>query len=248
MTRDFERRCASIREAARDLLAREGIGGFTMERVADEAGYARTAIYRFFPSKRELLVDLALESLEVRLELYRRAASFDARSRERMVAFGEVTCLLYPRRVMPQVLAQSASGRARRIGARSERLRELQRRDDALVAKVAEDAVASGDLRLDAGLSVEEVVFALRAFTQGIFERVGSLPPNGTVADPRAVLRRAGGRFLDGLGWRPLSSEWDYGATLSRVYREVFPAPLLASMGLIANADPASLRSAGARD
>ena len=37
-------------DAARDLLEREGVGGFTMERVADEAvSYACSAIYRFFP-------------------------------------------------------------------------------------------------------------------------------------------------------------------------------------------------------
>ena len=247
MSRDFERRCASIREVARDLLEREGIGGFTMERVADEAGYARSAIYRFFPSKRELLVELAVESLEVRLDLYRRAAAFDGKSRERLVAYGEVTCLLYPRLVMPQVFGHCQVGRFRKSDARLERLRELERQDDALVSSLVADAIASGDLELDAGLSIEEVVFALRAFTQGIFERVGSLPPASGIADPRAVLRRAGGRLLDGLGWRPLSNEWDYRATMSRVYLEVFPASLLAKLGLIADTDSVSLRSAGAR-
>jgi hypothetical protein len=28
--------------------------------------------------------------------------------------------------------------------------------------------------------------------------------------------------FLDGLGWRPLSTEWDYEATAQRVLSEVF--------------------------
>ena len=134
MTRDFERRCASIREVARDLLGREGIGSFTMERVADEAGYARSAIYRFFPSKRELLVELAVESLEVRLDLYRRAAAFDGKSRERLVAYGEVTCLLYPRLVMPQVFGQAKSASTRKTDARVEHLRELEREDDGLVS------------------------------------------------------------------------------------------------------------------
>ena len=31
------------------------------------------------------------------------------------------------------------------------------------------------------------------------------------------------GQYLDGFGWRPLSTEWDYPATLERVRKEVFP-------------------------
>ncbi len=90
---------------------------------------------------------------------------------------------------------------------------------------MARDAVANGDLDLSLGITVEEVVFGLNAFSQGIFERIGSPPPLVGVGDPRVVLRRMGGRLLDGLGWRPLSSEWDYRATMARIYAEVFPPP-----------------------
>ena len=67
---------------------------------------------------------------------------------------------------------------------------------------------------------MEEVLFGLNAFSQGMFERIGSPPPLVGVGDPRVVLRRMGGRLLDGLGWRPLSSEWDYRATMKRIYAE----------------------------
>jgi AcrR family transcriptional regulator len=246
MTRDFERRCSDIREIARDLLARQGIGNFTIERVADEAGYARTGIYRFFASKRDLLLDLAIESLELRLELYRRASLFEGRPRERLVAFGEVSSLLYPRHVIPQALGQATWERPKRRNRRVDRLQVLQTEDEQLIAKVARDAVEAGDLVLGSGMTLEETLFALHALTQGIFARFGSLPPPEGVADPRGVLRRAGGRLLDGLGWRPLSHEWDYRETISRVYREVFTAGLLARLGLAGDEEELRLRSAGA--
>jgi hypothetical protein len=66
-----------------------------------------------------------------------------------------------------------------------------------------------------------------------MFERISSPPPAAGVGDPRVVLRRMGGRLLDGLGWRPLSSEWDYRATMARIYAEVFPPSLLAARGLL---------------
>jgi AcrR family transcriptional regulator len=236
IAREAESRRAAILGVARDLLGRDGISRFTMERVADEAGYARTAIYRFFSAKREILVELAIESVELRLELYRRVARWEARPRERIVACGEVTCLLYPRHVLPHVYGLSYSERAKKTDARLERLRALQREDDALTMTLAKEAVDAGDLELRFGLTLEETLFALHSLTQGILERVGSLPLPPGVDDPRVVLRRAGGRLLDGLGWRPLSSEWDYRATMRRIYDEVFPPRLLATLDLIGGA------------
>lgn len=233
ISRELERRRAAIRSVARDLLGREGIAGFTMERVADEAGYARTAIYRYFSSKEDLIVELAIESLGVRVELYRRAMQFDARPRERIVAFGEVTCLLYPRHVLPQVFAFAHSVRDKTSVERQERLEALEQEDLELNLSVARDAVDKGDLALSLGITIEETVFGMNAMSQGIFHRIGSPPPLPGVGDPRPVLRRMGGRLLDGLGWRPLSTEWDYRATMARVYAEVFPPRVIAALGLV---------------
>lgn len=240
ISRGVDRRRAAILEVARDHLCRDGMSAFTMERVADEAGYARTAIYRYFSSREDLIVELAAESLELRVELYRRIARFEGRPRERIVAFGEVTCVLYPRHVLPQVFALAHAVLEKTSESSQERLRELQREDAELNASVAREAVANGDLDLSLGITVEEVLFGLNAFSQGMFERMSSPPPLVGVGDPRVVLRRMGGRLLDGLGWRPLSSEWDYRATMARIYAEVFPPRLLAARGLIEEGVPVS--------
>jgi AcrR family transcriptional regulator len=235
ISRGIDRRRAAILEVARDVLGADGLPAFTMERVADEAGYARTAIYRYFSSREELIVELAAESLELRVDLYRRILDkFEARPRERLVAFGEVTCLLYPRHVLPQVFAFAQGALEKTWGGSRERLRTLQREDVELNASVAREAVANGDLDLAGGITVEEVMFGLDAFSQGMFERICSSPPPAGVGDPRVVLRRLGGRLLDGLGWRPLSGEWNYRATMARIYAEVFPPAWLAARGLIA--------------
>jgi AcrR family transcriptional regulator len=243
ISREIDRRRAAIRAVARELGGREGMSGFTMERVADESGYARTAIYRYFSSKEQLLVELAIESLEVRIELYRRAVSFEARPRERMVAFGEVTCLLYPRHVMPHVFGVAHSVLERTSEASQERVRELVQEDGALIEAVGLEAVERGDLELSFGMTLRETLFGLHALSQGVFEQVGSSPPAGSVGDPRLLLRRLGGRLLDGLGWRPLSYEWDYRSTMARIYGEVFPPQLLARLGLIEDSDSVDLRS-----
>jgi hypothetical protein len=32
---------------------------------------------------------------------------------------------------------------------------------------------------------------------------------------------------MDGFGWRPLSSEWDYRSTMRRIHEELFPPVLI---------------------
>lgn len=48
----------AILEAARALLAEVGAGGFTMEGVAARAGVGKQTLYRRWPSRGELLIDL----------------------------------------------------------------------------------------------------------------------------------------------------------------------------------------------
>ena len=36
--------------------------------------------------------------------------------------------------------------------------------------------------------------------------------------------------LLDGYGWKPLSTEWDYKATRERVYRDIFPDAFVRSV------------------
>src|SRR6187549_3514967 len=47
--------------AAGAILARDGYNGLTMERVAAESGVAKTTLYRHWPTKASLCMDLYLE-------------------------------------------------------------------------------------------------------------------------------------------------------------------------------------------
>ncbi len=49
---------ASILQAARPILLRDGLGGATLDRVAAEGGIAKMTLYRHFPSKEALFVGL----------------------------------------------------------------------------------------------------------------------------------------------------------------------------------------------
>jgi hypothetical protein len=176
-------------------------------------------------------MDLAIESVGLRVRLYRRAQAWDARPRERAVAFGEVTSMLYPRHVVPEVYAVSAV-RQSSTPERTQRFEALEREQNEIVLAVAREGVESGDWRLPPDLTVEEAMFGIGTMTRGLFDRIDNPLLPDHVRDPRRVQRGLGVRLLDSLGWRPLSTEWDYGATMRRIYQELFPPEVRAALAL----------------
>jgi AcrR family transcriptional regulator len=78
-----------ILEAARQVLARHGLEGFSMREVADKAGITPGAIYKHFSDKQDLIERVVSGSFE-RLEtvLWREIARYPAGSFERIAALG----------------------------------------------------------------------------------------------------------------------------------------------------------------
>lgn len=61
---DGERTEAAIREAALKLIARHGYEAVSMRQLGEEVGVQAAALYRYFPTKEELLFTLLREHME----------------------------------------------------------------------------------------------------------------------------------------------------------------------------------------
>lgn len=61
---DGERTAAAIREAAVELIARHGYEAVTTRQIAGAVGLQAAALYRYFPTKEDLLFDLMLRHME----------------------------------------------------------------------------------------------------------------------------------------------------------------------------------------
>jgi len=92
------------------------------------------------------------------------------------------------------------------------------------VTQVARDAVDNGDLELPPGLSCEELVFCLWANQYGAASlAISGIPfADYGVPDIGAAMQKYMTRVLDGLNWRPTSSELDYAVTQKYLEQEVF--------------------------
>ena len=84
---DGERTEAALRDAALRLIARHGYEAVSMRRLADEVGVQAAALYRYFPTKEDLLFTLMLEHMEALVASWATLADPNADPRDQLAAF-----------------------------------------------------------------------------------------------------------------------------------------------------------------
>ena len=82
-----ERTEAAIREAAVSLIARYGYEAVSMRRLAEEVGVQAAALYRYFPTKEELLFTLMREHMEALIASWQAADPAGRDEAQRLAAF-----------------------------------------------------------------------------------------------------------------------------------------------------------------
>jgi AcrR family transcriptional regulator len=217
---------ASILKAARPLLLTEGYYALTMDRVASISSLPKGTVYQHFGCKEDLMLPLAIQSVERRSDFLQRGATFKGNARERMAALGEAMGLfvrLHPDdahiiRMTGGSIREKAS--ARRVNAVIQSARDSV----GLVHGILLDAVAEGNLEISGIVSTERIAFSLYSLTEGAFMLMEDGIPQ-TVFGMKNVPHEfwLGYNFLmDGLGWKPLYCEGDWEETLAQVRRTVF--------------------------
>ena len=226
--REVRQRELLLLDVARRMLIEQGYAGLNMDRLAEATEYSKGTVYLHFSTKEDLVAALALQTLEHRAELFGKALAFPGRSRERFLAVGmadELFFRLHPHHFRSELVFKMADLQER---AKAERLvalegMECQVLDD--VMGLIREAVDGGDLVLPAGVSVGDVLFSLFSMAVGTHTAIVHFPTvleKMGLTSPHDSLRKGNQTYLDGLGWRPLSNDWDYENTFRRLEREVF--------------------------
>ncbi|TPK69106.1 TetR/AcrR family transcriptional regulator [Mesorhizobium sp. B2-4-19] len=84
---DGERTEAAVREAAVNLIARHGYEAMSMRQLAAEVGVQAAALYRYFPTKEDLLFTLMREHMEGLRQAWEDARPTDADPAEQLAAY-----------------------------------------------------------------------------------------------------------------------------------------------------------------
>ena len=212
---------------ARRLLVEQGYLGLTMDKIAAASEYSKGTVYQHFPNKEDVIAALVIETGDERARIFERAATFRGRSRERMAAIGvaeELFVRLQPMHWESSKMIDSASIRAKTSESRQKAMLACEMRCTEIVTGIVRDAIAQGDLQLETEDTPESLTFGLWSMAFGahmLAEMEDDLRHKGY--GPIASMTQRNYRILlDGYGWHPLSSAWDYDETQERIQRELF--------------------------
>ncbi len=225
--REIRQREEQILAVARRHLCEAGYLGLSMDRIADEIEYSKGTVYQHFRNKEEILLALANAALQTRTAMFKRAADTRAGSRARMASVGaaaEAFLERFPHYFIVEQIVRASSIWEKTSSDRRELMQHCERSCMEVISGIARDAVEAGDLKLAEGASPEDIVFGLWSINWGaqtIMRSSDSLQEVG-IHDPLSALRRNQNAMLDGHGWRPFSTEYDYNDHMDRVKQELF--------------------------
>jgi AcrR family transcriptional regulator len=228
---------SQILDLARPMIAQGGLAALSMDAIAHELQTAKGTIYNHFPNKEEIVLALAVQAVDRRLELFNHAVMMRGTSRQRIAAIG-IACEVYVD-VLPELFRAEQIIRHETVWGkttekRQEILRNCEGRCMHTVAGVVRDAVSAGDLELEAAHRIEDIVFGLWSLVYGgmVLETTSPSLVDVGIVDSRAAIRRNCNSMLDGLRWQPLYDPEPYSIWVQQV-----------SLHLRANCPPAGYSS-----
>jgi AcrR family transcriptional regulator len=216
-------------DAARELIRQDGLLNLQMARIAEKCDYAVGTLYQHFGSKEDLLVALAADNQEHRVELFRRVGAWKAPSRDRMMGVAVADLMfvhLYPEHfrvaqlAFTEIVWGAASPERRRMAL------ETGEPLGHICDSIVEEAVRCGDLDLK-GLKPQELGLGPWAMTIGFHTivHVEGVLEQGEVGDPYRLMMRHLHSLLNGFGWLPLFDPADDAAVdrkTKQICSEVF--------------------------
>ncbi|MCB9856687.1 MAG: TetR/AcrR family transcriptional regulator [Phycisphaerales bacterium] len=233
--REIRQREQQILVVARQMLLERGYLGLNMDRIAEAIGYSKGTVYQHFSSKEDLLAALCVQTKQKRVEFFEKAARFTGKPRERMTAISlahELFISQFPDYSRSDELLNIESIFAKASECQQDAMREVEGRCVDTVCGIAQDAVTCGDLVMPANWNIYDMIYGLYGMSYGCRAAIKNCTALHELMSPddRAALRRNQEALLDGWGWRPLSSDWDYEATRKRAAAEAFGVSELATV------------------
>lgn len=216
-------------EAARELIRKDGLLNLQMARIAEKCEYAVGTLYQHFASKEDLLVALASENVQQRVNMFDRVSRWRASTRDRMFGIAVADMMLMRRFPEHFRLEQFAFTEVIWGGASPERRQHALDAGEPIgriVEGIVREAVRVGDLDLK-GLQPFELSLAPWALSDGthMLAHAEGLTEKYNVRDPYRLMLRHQQNLLNGLNWKPLfdaSDEAALDAKIEKLCNEVF--------------------------
>ena len=212
-------------EKAREMLNLLGFQALNLPELAKFSGYSKPTIYKYFPNKEDLMVALAAESSQKQISYFERVVTFDGRPREKIHGIYSLNTGPLKEASHDFLLIHTNNIRSQATPERQKKLDHYEERRIEIIAGIMREALENGDLKLPKRITEYELVFTMMATgLGGYLLQESDSPVTRKWFEKINFTHKAFGRtVLDGIGWHPLTGEWDYTKTIKRFYNEIFP-------------------------
>jgi len=224
---DFELRENELITLGRKLLEDDCLTTLTIDKLVAQSRFSKGTIYKHFTSKEDLLMAICNQSITEMQAKFKRALAFNGNSREKILAVMVsyvIWSKLHPSQLFAVLAAHSPSVAACACDRRNEKHTQQESDLMSLMNEQIDQAIASGDLVLPKGMAIEQVTFAMWSASWGAMALIMS-KGNSVKLSPMQLERESftnATLVLDGLGWKPLSKDWNYAQTIKNITEEIF--------------------------
>jgi len=220
--RQWEEREKLILETARRFIQDIGFLGLTMSELADAVEYSVGTLYRHFETKEDLLVAMAVQSIDKRAHMFEQIKQLDRISRDRI--YGILIVRLLVAETEPETfdierLASSPSIWTRANAERYRAMVDMEQRCSGIVADIIAEAKVGGELDAER-TTTEDIIFGLWSISIGFHRLMQSFDDVQQVGllNAETAFKKNYCMLLDGYSWQPLSG-WD-AETVEREIRQ----------------------------
>ena len=218
---------------AEKLMEKEGFSGITMDKLVAACNYSKGTVYNHFNSKEDLMCALCIKGIKQGMQLTKRALTFNGNSREKSVAvhFAQrIHSLTHPTLFMCVLNAKSPAVQEKASKDRLNEVAELELEITGLCDTIFQAALADESLSLSMGIGIDSLSFTNWAMSFGSNALlIGAADANAIKRiDQEYALLFNISIMMDGMGWKPLSHQWDYKKTWQRIAKEIFAEEMAA--------------------
>ncbi len=215
-------------DCAHAFIQKENIATLTIDKLVKELPFSKGTVYNHFSSKEDLLLGLCNRGMNILAEMFSRANTFDGIPRERGLAIHFAYMLyakLYPTLFMLVLTAKTSNITDRASPTRQAEHLRLEGRLIGPIISIFQDSLAKREINPPVAMTLEQLAFACWSLSFGtnalLLQNIEHCGTRSGLIVERELINNVNILF-DGFRFQPLTQEFDWTKTLSRLQLETF--------------------------
>lgn len=215
-------------DCAHAFIHRENIATLTIDKLVKELPFSKGTVYNHFSSKEDLLLGLCNRGMTILAGMFRRASTFNGIPRERGLAIHFAYMLyakLHPTLFMLVLTAKTSNITDKASTTRQDEHLQLEAQLISPIISIFQDSLAKGEINPPVSMTLEQLSFACWSLSFGtnalLLQNIEHCGNRSGLRVERELINNVNILF-DGFRFQPLTQEFDWTKTLSKLKQITF--------------------------